>query len=941
MERQLEHEIERMESKWEAYRRVLGVFWLMKSRLREDIFHAYLWKFFIFWVQQGNTEVRINTMQDMYAFVWLFNHVAGHLRRSHTRMTDKDEQLYYRVLIKSQERQWFASQELHSQFMALTSQGTIRLFSIVIDNYNQDSSVDVNEIHKSASAKSTAALKMIAFLWNKLFQLLGEVSGVFLESSLRDPAISFCELIVFQYSIQVLLNQHEAELTPFFNAAFSNLSFVEACFEHIAATNTSHSLAIAANVKYMFKTHIIKSGVSEQPAKTFSLLESYLRAFDSYLATNLQISLISHERIHQKKNLNAVSREIRTGASLSHFALLTQLMEVASSKGDSQVLSQYSAERLVSLCAHLCTVHHKLLTIARSSEFGSLFSYTHKLWMKIFWFALKKSVSLWSERPGGQFSIILSTFCTSYTDHLEQLSDDEFISNQGALSVQEATKVAYIMKHLIFSLYTESVTDQKTLRRRIQHMLHLLYDIDMRRNWAPENHWILPLAERIEFSNLEGADMSFLDEETDARDLMDIEESSITTQGPVERLRLQRSSRKKILSKDVLWSILNHIPFILSFEKRLGIFTHFVRQEQVNLSRRFMRPVTIRRDRIFDDAFTKLSHLNLKQTLNIQFESNGEVEEGIGAGVQKEFLTLLAADAFSVQYGLFVETPQKGRIYPNPHFDIASDDPIEKYEFLGQVIAACVFFRILVDVPVTSFFLKQILGKKNTINDLFEYDPQLFKNLMYIKQHDVTDMGLTFSVGDDVFGEQREVELIPNGATIAVTNENKEKYLSEVANFRLNKQIKVQSRAFSRGMRQVINEKWLDLFSERELRLLISGGNAPISVEDWRKNSIYGNVRSTDLLIEWFWDIVNNDFEEEDKRKLLKFVTASTSPPIEGFSALEPKFAISVDIYSDPNRLPSSSTCVNLLKTPRYRSREQLKQKLLKAIREVDTFELT
>jgi E3 ubiquitin-protein ligase NEDD4 len=36
---------------------------------------------------------------------------------------------------------------------------------------------------------------------------------------------------------------------------------------------------------------------------------------------------------------------------------------------------------------------------------------------------------------------------------------------------------------------------------------------------------------------------------------------------------------------------------------------------------------------------------------------------------------------------------------------------------------------------------------------------------------------LTFSVDDEQFGERRTIDLIPDGSTIAVTNENKKQYV--------------------------------------------------------------------------------------------------------------------------------------------------------------------
>ena len=59
-----------------------------------------------------------------------------------------------------------------------------------------------------------------------------------------------------------------------------------------------------------------------------------------------------------------------------------------------------------------------------------------------------------------------------------------------------------------------------------------------------------------------------------------------------------------------------------------------------------------------------------------------------------------------------------------------------------------------------------------------------------------------------------------------------------------------------------------------------------------------------------------------------------------GFKELVPNFAIR-DAGSDENRLPTASTCVNLLKLPRYRSERVLRDKLLQAINSNAGFDLS
>ena len=79
---------------------------------------------------------------------------------------------------------------------------------------------------------------------------------------------------------------------------------------------------------------------------------------------------------------------------------------------------------------------------------------------------------------------------------------------------------------------------------------------------------------------------------------------------------------------------------------------------------------------------------------------------------------------------------------------------------------------------------------------------------------------------------------------------------------------------------------------------------------------------------------------DEDRRKVLKFVTSTPRAPLLGFSSLTPKFNIR-DSGDDESRLPSTSTCVNLLKLPRYKSVGVLREKLLYAVNAGAGFDLS
>jgi hypothetical protein len=75
----------------------------------------------------------------------------------------------------------------------------------------------------------------------------------------------------------------------------------------------------------------------------------------------------------------------------------------------------------------------------------------------------------------------------------------------------------------------------------------------------------------------------------------------------------------------------------------------------------------------------------------------------------------------------------------------------------------------------------------------------------------------------------------------------------------------------------------------------------------------------------------------EQQTKLLLFVTGSPRAPIGGLAKLP--FVVQRN-GGDSNRLPTASTCFNILLLPQYESEERLRERLLKAIDECAGFGL-
>ncbi|KAF6837702.1 E3 ubiquitin-protein ligase (HECT-domain-containing protein) [Colletotrichum musicola] len=392
----------------------------------------------------------------------------------------------------------------------------------------------------------------------------------------------------------------------------------------------------------------------------------------------------------------------------------------------------------------------------------------------------------------------------------------------------------------------------------------------------------------------------------------------------------------------------------------------------------------IRRGQVFVDAFEQFYELGegLKEPIQIQFVDQFDtVEAGIdGGGVTKEFLTSVTTEAFSQMDGISLfRANSQGLLYPNPtamdelkqalrqaglpessvEWQDQVMDLLRQFEFLGRIVGKCMYEGILIDIAFAGFFLlKWISGQtgensyRGNVNDLRDLDEELYQGMLRLKnyQGNVGDLSLDFTITDQVSVPGEPVQtvtrnLIPNGENVTITNDNRLLYISYVARHRLVAQPAQQTAAFLRGLRSIIAPSWLSMFNQNELQRLVGGDSSEINIEDLRSNTIYsglyeiGDDGLEHPTIQLFWKVMES-FSDRERRDVLKYVTSTPRAPLLGFSQLSPRFSIR-DGGDDQERLPSTSTCVNLLKLPRYKDQETLRKKLLYAVSSGAGFDLS
>ncbi|GFZ10082.1 LOW protein: E3 ubiquitin ligase-like protein [Actinidia rufa] len=391
------------------------------------------------------------------------------------------------------------------------------------------------------------------------------------------------------------------------------------------------------------------------------------------------------------------------------------------------------------------------------------------------------------------------------------------------------------------------------------------------------------------------------------------------------------------------FSLMLKVPRFIDFDNKRAHFRSKIKHQHDHHHSPLR--ISVRRAYILEDSYNQLrmkSTQDLKGRLTVNFQG----EEGIDAGgLTREWYLLLSRVIFDKGALLFTTVGNESTFQPNPN-SVYQTEHLSYFKFVGRVVGKALLDGQLLDVHFTRSFYKHILGVKVTYNDIEAIDPDYFRNLKWMLENDISDvLDLTFSIDADeeklILYERTQVtdyELIPGGRNIRVTEENKHKYVDLIAEHRLTTAIRPQINAFLEGFNELIHRDLISIFHDKELELLISG-LPDIDLDDMRANAEYSGYSSASPVIQWFWEVVQS-FSEEDKARLLQFVTGTSKVPLDGFSALQgisgsQKFQIH-KAYGSPHHLPSAHTCFNQLDLPEYPSKQHLEERLLLAIHEAN-----
>ncbi|KAG7392582.1 hypothetical protein PHYBOEH_006322 [Phytophthora boehmeriae] len=325
----------------------------------------------------------------------------------------------------------------------------------------------------------------------------------------------------------------------------------------------------------------------------------------------------------------------------------------------------------------------------------------------------------------------------------------------------------------------------------------------------------------------------------------------------------------------------------------------------------------------------------LRQRWRVVFEGEPALDAG---GVMREWFTLLFAELFDPNFGMFVSTVGDERSYwINATSDalLGEEDHLAYFEFAGRLVGKAILEEHLMPVHLALPFLKHILGVPISFSDLQFLDDEIYNSAQMVKKiDDIEPLCLDFTATKMVDGKPEIVELVEGGANIDVTRENRTRYLDALFKYHVLGSVSDQLLAFLTALYDVVPEGLLKLFDYQELELLMCGVPS-IDVEDWKKHTdfkFFTHNFPTELElnnIEWLWEVVE-DMRNEDRVRLLQFATGTSRVPAQGFKGLISsdgrvrRFNVAFAGTNQSFLFPKAHTCFNRLDLPIYNSKEVL-----------------
>lgn len=264
---------------------------------------------------------------------------------------------------------------------------------------------------------------------------------------------------------------------------------------------------------------------------------------------------------------------------------------------------------------------------------------------------------------------------------------------------------------------------------------------------------------------------------------------------------------------------------------------------------------------------------------------------------------------------LFSRIDEESGLYaPNTNYSI------EIFRFAGSIVGISLGLGVPLKVKFIPSIYKRIFREEIDLEeDLLIQNPSIHRNLNLLldPEFNLNEASLTF----------------PSNPSSFVNKRNVKSYINEVSYEILYKKYKKEISAFVCGFESVLPMKICNFISRKELIKILMG-----KANDYTADEFIKAVSFNCKKVKQDFHKLISEFDSNQKKLLLKFITGSDCLPIEGFVGLEVQINILIFDFLK-GQLPESSTCSNTLKLPPYSNYEEMKQGVIMAIEMTFTFD--
>mmetsp|Transcript_44558 Transcript_44558/g.115878 ORF Transcript_44558/g.115878 Transcript_44558/m.115878 type:complete len:639 (-) Transcript_44558:231-2147(-) len=390
------------------------------------------------------------------------------------------------------------------------------------------------------------------------------------------------------------------------------------------------------------------------------------------------------------------------------------------------------------------------------------------------------------------------------------------------------------------------------------------------------------------------------------------------------------------VADECMMTLVKRSPFVVPLEPKLMWIRSQTRPSILSCdgAREDVQPIVfkIRRDSLLKDAlqqFRNAKRADLRsRPLKVEFDG----EEAIDVrGVRREFITLLSRALFQTGDGPSLASGQRKGF---PLFEEAANNCIRPaarlkreamylYELAGIVMAKALLEGDVLDASLSSYVFKRLLGRKVVHEDLAAVDPSFYKNQVeWIRDNRVDGIVYeTFTVESG----GKTVELCRGGKRKDVTDKNKFEYLDLLVEYKLVGESENHLQTLFKAFHSILRPELVQILTEEELEIALCG-RPSVDPKELLDHTTFSNGYDRDCMqIKALEELLMNG-SDEIRSTFLHFVTGCSRLPAGGVRAFAPPFKIQRVL--DKSRLPSASTCFNLLKLPAYDTPAQLESKL-------------